>query len=301
VPVEAGSWKTRRDSKVTIGIGKVSRERRIMGAQAIMEQQRTLVQDGAMGTLVLPHQMHAARKMWAEAWGFESDLFFQDPRQLPPPPPKGPDPQQQLMEAQSQAMLMDGQSKMLRAQNEQAKIALERERLTVEAQYKQTESFLRQQMEALKAQQKQMQAEAEVTGKIVSMQHEQTMRDNANQIANLKVQLDHLNATRDRDLEYYKTAVTLAAKGETPEGYEQRKENEAAEMAADAQKTMEREMREGQRDALLVEMFNTLRQEFEAMKQPKTRVLDYDEKGLLKSIDGQPVERDESGKVRRIG
>lgn len=296
VNIDPSNWKTRKDSKVTVGIGKISKERKIMGYEAILAKQQELVSQGAMGTIIQPWHVYEANKGWIEAWGFEPDMLLQDPRELPPPPPKGPDPQAELAQAQGQAMLMDGQSKMLRAQNEQQKIALDAKRMEMESQYKQAEQFLKAQIEGLKQQQAQMKAEADVTGKVVSMQHESAMKDTANQLDAVKLRLEHLGRERDRDLEWYKAMTTAITTGQMPG------EEPEVDEAAEAQQEMERQM-QGQRDAMMVQAFNEMRGMLEDIKRSSEtpKDVEYDENGLIKAIGGKPVTRDDSGRVRRIG
>ena len=302
VQANPSNWRTRNDSRVTVGIGKVSRERKIMAHEAILSKQQELIAAGAMGTLLLPHHQYEAYKGWIEAWGFEPDMYLQDPRQLPPPPPKGPDPQQDLMKAQAQALMMDGQSKMARAQNEQQKLAIESKRLEIDMQYKQAEMLMRAQIERLKGEATELRSHMEVTGKVIDMKREQELRDNQSQLDALKLQLDHLNKTRDRDLEYYKTLTTAAVKGqmpETPDEVAAREADETAQAAAAAQKEMDRQMREGNRDAALVQMFNEIRAYMD--RDPGPKVVEYDDKGLMRAIGGKAVTRDNSGKVIQIG
>jgi len=302
VQVDPSSWRTRRDSDITVGLGKVSRERRIMAHEAIMAKQQELVSQGAMGTLLMPHHLYESYSGWVEAWGFEPDLYVQDPRKLPPPPPKGPDPQQQLAEAQAQAMMMDGQSKMMRAQNEQAKLALEAQKAQADAVYRQQEQALKAEIEQLRAYTGQLKAEMEASGKVVSMQHESQLKAADARLDALKVELDHLNKTRDRDLDYFQTLTSAAAKGQIPMSDEEMAEQVAknqADAAAAAQEKMEQERREGERDALFIGALNEIRAQVEAANSP--RVVEYDDNGLIKSIGGKPVTRDESGRVRQIG
>ena len=302
VQSDPAEWKTRKNSRVTIGIGKVSRERKIMGFEALMAKQQELVTQGAMGTLLMPWHLYESYKGWVGAWGFEPDLYIQDPRKLPPPPPKGPDPQQQALEAQSQAMLMDGQSKLMRAQNEQQKIQLEAKKAEVEAQYKQAEIFMRAEIETLRQRQIALKSETDTAGKVASLQQQLLIKDTDKQIEVMRMRLEHLDNTRDRDLEYYKALTTMAAKGQVPGDEEAQAESDAeatAKEAADAQKAMQREMMDGQRDKIMVEMFNELRGFIEESRSPQP--VEYDEKGLIKVIGKRSVTRDPSGKVVQIG
>lgn len=306
IQADPSNWRTRKDSTITVGIGKVSRERRIMGFEALLAKQQEMVGQGAMGTLLQPHHLYESYKGWVEAWGFEPDLYVQDPRKLPPPPPKGPDPQAQLAQAQGQALMMDGQAKMMRAQTEQQKVALEVEKARVEAQYKQAESFIRQEVERVKADSARLKTETETMGKVASMQHESEMREMDRQLKAFELQLDQLSDARDRDLEWYKA---LATTGGPPESDEQvmarvQREQDAeaertAKEAAEAQQAMERERREGERDALMFRIAEEVRKVSERESTPKAVV--YDEKGLIKQIGDRAIQRDDSGRIVSVG
>jgi hypothetical protein len=286
VDSDPSQWRTRKDSQVQIGIGKASRERRIMAHEAILAKQQELVGQGAMGTLLQPHHIYQANKGWIEAWGFEPDLYLQDPRTLPPPPPKGPDPQAELAQAQSQALMMDGQSKMIRAENEKAKIAMDAKKLELETQYKQAEVFMKGEIERLRQQAAMLKSEMDTGGKVADLQSQMRAKETAAQIDAMKVQLDHLNKTRDRDLEYYKLVA------EKPEPVE----DEGAMLEAEEAKR-EAQARDHNRDATLAAVLQELR----SLKESGPKVVEYDEKGLMKSIGGKPVVRDGSGRVRQIG
>lgn len=290
VEIDPGNWHHRKDSRVTVGIGRVSKERKILGYEAILAKQQELVSQGAMGTLVMPWHIYEANKGWIEAWGFEPDLLLQDPRELPPPPPKGPDPQAQLAQIQGQAMLMDGQSKMLRAQTEQQKLAIEAQKAQREVEYRQAEQFLKAQIESMKQEISRMKVEGDAAGKVASIQSQQAIKDTENRMELMSMRMQSINDQRDRDLEYFKAML-------------QAQPSEPQAVAAEAVETREQVDREGMRDAALVEMRNEMRQMMQAMMdaQNTPKDVEYDDNGLIKAIGGRPVSRDESGRVRRIG
>ena len=310
VEVSPSAWKSRSDSDVMIGIGKISRERRIMGFEAIAQKQDALVAAGAMGTLVMPFHIYEANRQWAKAMGFEPSQFFQDPRQLPPPPPQAPSAQDKLMETQGQAMMLDGQSKMLRAQNEREKIALDAKRLEMEAQYKQAEQFMKAEVKRLEAEIVQHRSEVEVGGKMAGMDAARQAQAAQHDLELLQARLEQMNKNRDRDLEYFKVVATMQGKPESPDAMdEMNAENaqaeaqssaeseakEAARAAAEAQK----EMLSQHRDATMVNLFVKMQEVMQGMSNPKE--IEYDENGLMRALGGKPVTRDQQGRVVRIG
>lgn len=237
--------------------------------------------------------------------GFEPSMFFQDPRQLPPPPPKAPAVQDELMKAQAQAMLMDGQSKLARAENEKAKIALDAKRMELEAQYKQAENFMKAEMERLKAMIHQHKTEVDVTGKVVDMQRAKDAETWKQQLEAMQLRLEASNAEKDRALEYFKVLATQQGKPDSPDAMTSQQEgearqaaerqefeaNEAARQAIEAQRVMESQMRDS--------VIHAIWQEIQAGKAPKE--IEYDDNGLMRAMGGKPITRDNDGRVTRIG
>jgi hypothetical protein len=303
VEVNPSAWKTRTDSDVMVGIGRISRERRIMGFEAIAQKQDALVAAGAMGSLVMPWHIYESNRQWAKAMGFEPSMFFQDPRELPPPPPKAPGAQDKLMEAQAQAMLMDGQSKMARAENEKAKIALDAKRMELEAQYKQAENFMKAEMERLKAMIHQHKSEVDVTGKVLDMQSARKAEEHKQAMEALQMRMDQMNAEKDRALEYFKVLAASQGKpGSLEEAQHEQAEserkakeeqdaNEAARQAIEARNIMESQMR----DSVIAHIYERINE----MSGPKS--IEYDENGLMKAMGGKPVARDADGRVIQVG
>ena len=185
--------------------------------------------------------------------------------------------------------MMDGQSKMIRAENEKAKIALDAERVKLETQYRQAETFMKGEIERLRQQAAMLKGEMDAGGKVADLKSQMMAKETAAQIEAMKVQLDHLNKTRDRDLEYYKLVAEKPAL-EAPQ------EDEAAQMEAEEAKR-EAQARDYNRDATLAAVLQELR----AMRDTGPKIVEYDERGLIKSIGGKMVTRDESGRVRQIG
>lgn len=311
VHVNPSEWRERTNSRVLVGIGNSSRERRLMGLDAVRARQDALVQGGAMGILVQPHQIYEADKDWCRAWGFEPSQYFTDPRTLPPPRPKQPSAQDMATMAQADALRMDGQSKMMRAQTEQQKLQLEARRMQMEGQYKQAELYLKGQIEQLKAQLAQMKADADVTGKVVSMEHERQKEAIEAQLRMVEMRLDQTNANRDRDLEYFKT-LAQSHGWEQPEGpgvadiakflesqqqaQIEKQEQEAGQQAA---KDVEAAMRMDAVTQQLSQVMQAVQEMRESATVPKS--IEYDREGRIAKIGGQPVERDEAGRPVRIG
>lgn len=305
VQVNPSDWKTRTDSDVTIGIGKISRERKLMGLEGIMAKQQELVSQGAMGTLIQPWHIYEAKRQWIKSWGFEPEMFVQDPRKLPPPPPQAPSAQDKLMEAQAQALTAEGQYKMAQAQNEQAKIALDAKRLETESQYKQAEQFMKAEIERLKLEVIQHKSEVDVSGKVVEMRHGHEAAEAQRQISLLEMKLDQLNKDRDRDLEYFKIVAGMQGKPESPEAAMAAQENEredsdAKEAAQEAMRAQQ-EMQANARDGAVMSIFVQMQEFMNKMQSGEgPKDIEYDDNGLMRSFGGKQIIRDGNGRPVRI-
>lgn len=203
-PVNPGEWRERENITVKVGMGNASRERRIMGMQEIIKLQQSYVQAGALGKLVMPEQIWMANKELSKAMGVEPEMFFTDPRTLPPPPPPQPDPQAEVAMIQAQALMLDAQSKMARAQVDAKKVDSEERRLQAEMMLKARESELKRQIDELQVQLRGMKDKADSDNKVLSMEVEMKRRATENNLKLLQIQLSEMSKTKDRALEKYK-------------------------------------------------------------------------------------------------
>lgn len=221
VPVNPGDWRTRENSTVMVGVGQVTKERKLMALDAVMMKQQGLAAAGAIGTLILPEQIYQAHKDYVSAWGLEPDLYFQDPRKLPPPPPPQPDPQTILMDRQGQAMMIDAQAKLESAKVKQFQVE-------TEAQLKQADMALRAreiaanlQLEGLKSEMARLKSDTDSAGKVASIAGESQKRQTEESIKRLQLELDHVAAERDRmqrEIESSRSAAIEVAKLEIQAG-----------------------------------------------------------------------------------
>lgn len=136
VNVDPRGWKRRIDLTVSVGLGTADQQMKMQGLQALMMEQKQLMQVGLAG----PKELHAAALKFAEVLGFKNaDQFFSQPKEqegLPPQVQQALQAAQQQLQEQAQeiqqlksgvaAKQMDVQAKM---QSEQMKAQLEREKL----------------------------------------------------------------------------------------------------------------------------------------------------------------------------
>jgi hypothetical protein len=204
VQVDPGRWRDRADMTVKVGMGNVSRERRVMGLQQVIQLQQGLAQAGAMGSLINPQNMWMAHKEMMEAMGFQADLFFMDPQTAPPPQPPAPDPQLEVAAMQAQAMMLDAQSKMARAQVDAQKAQAEQQMAQAQIALKARESELKNQISQLEVQLKGMRDKADTDNKVLSMEVEMKRRSTENSLKLLQIQLAEMSKQKDRELDKYK-------------------------------------------------------------------------------------------------
>jgi len=189
---------------VKVGMGNVSRERRVMGLQQVIQLQQGLAQAGAMGSLINPENMWMAHKELMDAMGFEPELFFMDPKTAPPPQPPQPDPQLEVAAMQAQAMMLDAQSKMARAQVDAQKAQAEQQMAQAQIALKARESELKNQISQLEVQLKGMRDKSDSDNKILSMEVEMKRRATENNLKLLQIQLAEMSKQKDRELDKYK-------------------------------------------------------------------------------------------------
>ena len=138
IKVNPSEWKLRTNVRVNVGLGNVSRERLIMTAQAMLETQIKLLQTGL--PVVNPLNIYKTLTDLADAYGKSPEMYFTDPRQVPPPQPQ-PDPNMMLVQIEQQKL-------QLEAQKLQVESAIKAKELEAKLQ----DSAMKREVEQLKAQ-----------------------------------------------------------------------------------------------------------------------------------------------------
>ena len=204
MPMNPSEWRTRVNSTVMVGTGVASRERKMMALETVMSHQMEQVNSGGMGTTVMPHQIYQARADWANASGLEADLYYTDPRSLPPPPPAQPDVQQEAIMMQAQAMMMEAQSKMQKNELEGMKLQADGQLKMREQDLKQQEHELKAEIETLKARMEHMANESATDTKVASLELQMDKQDTSLEMQRLQMELNNVQKERDREVELYK-------------------------------------------------------------------------------------------------
>lgn len=126
--VDPTAWATKRDVKISVGVGAGNKEAMMQQLQGVLMAQ---MQVGMPLGLVQRENIHATNVEIMKLAGFSNpEKFWPDPKQLPPPQPPMPP---EAIKAQA-----DMQKEQFKAQNDaqkfQADQALERERMQYQAQ-----------------------------------------------------------------------------------------------------------------------------------------------------------------------
>lgn len=127
VPVDPTQWGERTDMQIEVGRGH---EHDLAMLGQVLQQQQAAVQAGALQVgLLTPANLYASATKWAAKAGFKSpELFWNDPANVPPQPPK-PNPEM----AKVQVMAQDSQARALEAQQ---RLALDAQKLQIDSAHK---------------------------------------------------------------------------------------------------------------------------------------------------------------------
>jgi len=178
--VDPQAWRTKRDVKISVGVGAGNRESMMGQLTNIFQAQ---MQIGGMG-LAGPNEVHATVIEMAKLAGFSNpNKFWVDPTGKPPQPtPPTPDQvkaQASMQELQFKAQ-QDAQKFQAEQQHEQAKmqmqVEVDKQREEMQARQKMLESQQDAQLEAMKADYAARQAQAELEFNRWKVELEQTVK-----------------------------------------------------------------------------------------------------------------------------
>lgn len=128
VEVNPAAWPERTDVSVQVGLGFNSREKNIAAAMSLLQVQK---EASAIG-LAQPQNFYNALSKLVEAYGFKNvEEFFTPPDQMPQ---KGPDPQQQAMQADLQLQQQQLKIQQDAIDNDRARVQLEAKRQQMQIQ-----------------------------------------------------------------------------------------------------------------------------------------------------------------------
>ena len=143
VTIDPQAWKTKRDIRISVGVGAGNKDSMMQQLMMTFQAQMQTMPLGLAG----PEQMHASVIEMSKLAGFSNpDKFWIDPSKSPPPPPQ-PSPEMVKAQADQQktaAQLQhDAQIKQMEAQMEQM-------RMQFDASEKEKDRFLQAELAKLK-------------------------------------------------------------------------------------------------------------------------------------------------------
>lgn len=146
VTVDPQVWRTKRDVKISVGVGAGNKDAMLMQLQQMMAAQ---IQVGMPLGLVQREHIHATASEIAKLSGFSNpEKFWPDPQKLPPP--------QQPMPPEAIKAQADMQKEQFKAQQDQLKFQAEQ---TLEQQRLAMQAEVDKQREEMQARQKMLESE----------------------------------------------------------------------------------------------------------------------------------------------
>jgi hypothetical protein len=130
IPIDVSKWKDKLNCVVNVGVGSGSQQSKMQTMSSIMTLLGTLVQGGALGTLVTNQNLYNAISEYIAQAGYKNtDQFISNPEMMPPKEPEQP--------------TVDEQVKIQKAQIELQKLQLQTAELELDTKLKQQELELK--------------------------------------------------------------------------------------------------------------------------------------------------------------
>ena len=137
VPMNPREWVDRYNATVQVGLGTGSQDQRLEVLGRVLAVQEKLISAGGMG-IVDPQKIYNTLEKYLENAGYkDASQFFNNPSNMPPPPPKQPqiDPTVQLAQAEQQRLRAKDQADFqLKVRKQQADEQHKLEKLNLDQQ-----------------------------------------------------------------------------------------------------------------------------------------------------------------------
>jgi hypothetical protein len=286
VQVQPQEWRERNDMVVQVGIGRVSRERRMTALSDILEKQTLVVQNGGLGVLLGPEHLHRALSDYTRELGVEESLYWMDPKEAQPKQ-KEPDPN--MMALQLQAELGKGQIMAAREKNqvEMMKIQSQREIAASKEQSDQRELMIKSQIERIKQETAQMKAAADAGDQQAQLRIEFAEKRADNQVKALELRLEQEQEASKRAMDRYKVDTEAAVRI----AVEQMKQDGSNVANASDQQFAE----------LAAQVFELREKLGEERSKPRGGKVQRDADGLPIAIGDLSINYDDEGLIESIG
>jgi len=159
VPIDVSKWKDKLNCTVNVGVGSGNQQSKMTTMSSIMTILGTLVQQGAMGTLVTNQNLYNAISEYIAQAGYKNtDQFISNPAMMPPKQPPQPTVEEQVD-------MQKGQIELQKLQLQAAELELDTKLKQQELELKKREAqvnFMIKQQDLQLKQQKLEQGEMEI-------------------------------------------------------------------------------------------------------------------------------------------
>lgn len=290
VEVNPAEWRERKNITVQVGQGVPSRERKMMMMQDVWEKQQAIVQGGGLGQIINPTNIYNLMNDYTEAAGLDSERYFMNPEQAPPPAPPPPDPQAEIAQMLAQVEMAKAQNDKERNQIDLMKAQRDGQLAVMELQQKARETELERQIEAIRLDRERLKGEYDAAQGNAKIMLDRELKTRDQELKAAFAKLDDERKASGQQIDLYKAMLqhsatlsrdTLAQVGvdipDAPKGADM-----AGEMAAQLQE--------------LREMNAELRSQIDAPK-----VIERDASGQAVRIGGKDIKRDANGLMVGIG
>ena len=159
IPIDVSRWKEKLNCTINVGVGSGSQQSKMQTMSSIMTLLGTLVQGGALGTLVTNKNLYNAISEFIAQSGYKNtDNFISNPEMMPPKQPAQPTVEEQVK-------IQKAQIELKQLQLQTAELELDTKLKQQELELKKREAkvnFLIKQEELRLKQQKLEQGEMEI-------------------------------------------------------------------------------------------------------------------------------------------
>jgi hypothetical protein len=308
VTVDPQAWRTKRDLRISVGVGAGNKEAMLAQLQMLLGAQMQLMQIGVAG----PQQIHATMYELIKQNGFANpDRFLIDPTKQPPPPPQ-PSPDQIKAQTQVQIKQMELQAdaqkfqaeKQFRMQEIQAttQAKLQEVRATLELQYaNDARDAQREQINnaaAHELEQKRLALEAHKTELQAQLAKYQTDQDNAVklQVAGVQQQTALVGKEIDAAVSIDQQATQIEADAGS-EAFQADRED----MRYEAEEEAEQESKPSPEVAEIKKTLSDVSKALSQVLKAQSDLADQHKEFVAESKKPKKVERDKDGKITKIG
>jgi len=290
VDVNPSEWRDRQNVTVKIGVGQASRERKLMGLEDIWQKQQAVVQGGGLNQILMPDHIYNLLTDYTEAWGMDSERYWLNPQQAPPPEPPPPDPQLMGMQVMEKIEMAKLEDKREQRQFDGQKLQMEFQIESAKLDSSSREGALQAELTALKGQREAVEFQLTHASGNQKAALELELQERDQRMQMIEAQMEDERKASGQQIDLFK--ALLQHSGATPQ-----------QLAMAGVEMPEPEEEEGDDLAEMKQYVTNLLVGMQEMRereaQPKT--VERDGNGRAVSVGGRPVTYSPEGLIERIG